>query len=96
VQVEFQLTGNRYTAHQANYLTIPVYTWATALTFLASWASDRYRRRALIAVIAPIFVLIGYAIVLGTPNAAAGYTAMFLCGGGEFPPSHPLSSTKLR
>ncbi|KAJ6442311.1 C6 transcription factor [Purpureocillium lavendulum] len=36
---------------------------------------------ASIAVVPPAIVILGYAIVIGTPKAAPGYFAMFLCSG---------------
>lgn len=74
----------RYTSVQANYLTIPIYILACLTLFLASFISDKLNRRAICAFIVPIPVLIGYIIVIATPNIGAGYFAMFLCAAGEF------------
>jgi len=47
------------------------------------YLSDRLQKRAIMAVTAPIPVLVGYAIVIGTPSVGAGYFAMFMCSGGK-------------
>ncbi|KAH8700227.1 major facilitator superfamily domain-containing protein [Talaromyces proteolyticus] len=78
------LVGMGYTSMQANYLTIPVYFWGSILLFAAAWVSDHFKNRALVAFVAPLAVILGYAIALGTSNAGAGYFAMFLCAGGIY------------
>lgn len=74
-----------YDAIQANYLTIPIYILATISVATVAYWSDRTGKRAIFLFIVPIPVLIGYSIALATPNNAAGYFAMFLCGIGIFP-----------
>lgn len=76
-----------YTSVQANYLTIPVYVLACFTLLLASFISDKLNRRAMCAFFVPIPVLIGYIIVIATPNIGAGYFAMFLCAAGKLSPS---------
>ena len=78
------LTGLGHTGLEANYLSIPCYI--VAAISLISWTSlsDRLEKRALIAFLAPISCVVGYAIVVGTSNPAAGYAAMFLCGAGIY------------
>ena len=66
-------------------MTIPIYILATISVAIVSFLSDRTNKRSLFLFIVPIPVLIGYSIALGTPNNAAGYFAMFLCGMGIFP-----------
>lgn len=39
----------------------------------------------------PAVVIIGYIIIIATPNGAAGYFAMFLVGSGKFWPSQPAA-----
>lgn len=78
-----RLTVFRYTSLQANYLTIPVYVFACVILAGITYLSDRIGKRAIVAVCVPIPVMIGYAIVLGTPKLAAGYFAMFLCSAGK-------------
>ena len=79
------IKGMGYTSLQANYLTIPVYILGCISLAGFSWTSDRLRKRAAIACIAPIPVVIGYAIVVGSANNAVGYFAMFLCAAGIYP-----------
>jgi len=52
------------------------------MLFTFTWTSDRLNKRGLIAFLAPILVLIGYILVIVTPNPKVGFFAMFLCGGG--------------
>ena len=69
---------------QANYLTIPVYVFATLTLVTATFTSDRLKKRAAVLVILPVAPIIGYIIACGTASHAAGYFAMFLCGGGIY------------
>jgi sugar phosphate permease len=48
-----------------------------------AWVSDKFRKRALVAMMMPIPVLIGYAIVIGTDSHAGGLFAMFLVAAGK-------------
>jgi sugar phosphate permease len=50
---------------------------------VTAWVSDKFRTRALVAIIMPIPVLIGYAIVIGTDSHAGGLFAMFLVAAGK-------------
>lgn len=79
------LKGMGHTGMEANYLSIPPYILASIT--LISWTtlSDKLNKRALIAFLAPLPCVLGYAIVVGTPNGAAGYVAMFLCAAGIYP-----------
>ena len=51
---------------------------------LVSFLSDRLNTRVTLLAIAPIPVITGYAIALGTANVTAGYVAVFLVGAGKF------------
>ncbi|KAJ9639170.1 hypothetical protein H2204_003780 [Knufia peltigerae] len=79
------IKGLGYTSLQANYLTIPVYILACISLLFASWMSDKLNRRAVVAVVATWFVLIGYIIVIASESIGAGYFAMFLCAAGIYP-----------
>jgi hypothetical protein len=72
----------RYTSVQANYLTIPVYAFATIVVAVVSFLSDRMNTRITLLVLIPIPTILGYSIALGTSNIAAGYVAMFFVGAG--------------
>ncbi|KAL1301875.1 hypothetical protein AAFC00_006057 [Neodothiora populina] len=78
------IKGLGYTSLQANYLTVPVYLFATCTLVAATFISDRLRKRVLVLSVLPLPVIIGYIIVCGTANHAVGYFAMFLCGGGIY------------
>jgi hypothetical protein len=69
---------------QANYLSIPVYIFATLTLITATFTSDRLKKRAAVLVILPVAPIVGYIITCGTASHAAGYFAMFLCGGGIY------------
>lgn len=77
------LLGMGYDSLQANYLTIPVYSWAVVCLFTWLYFSDKMGVRTVIGMLTPIPVIIGYGLVVGTSNSAVGYFAMFLCGSGE-------------
>lgn len=76
---------NRYTALEANYLTIPVYVFACISLSGTLWLSDKLQSRGYVAMAVSLPIIIGYAIAVGTPNGPAGYFGMFLCAGGIFP-----------
>ncbi|KAI4756595.1 high-affinity nicotinic acid transporter [Aureobasidium sp. EXF-3400] len=78
------IKGLGYTSLQANYLTIPVYIFATLTLITATFTSDRLKKRAAVLAILPVAPIIGYIIACGTASHAAGYFAMFLCGGGIY------------
>lgn len=74
----------RYNSLQANYLSIPVYIFACLVLCFIAWISDKLKKRALVVMMVPIPVLIGYAIVIGSNNNGAGLFAMFLVAAGKF------------
>ncbi|KZF21980.1 MFS general substrate transporter [Xylona heveae TC161] len=78
------IKGLGYTSKQANYLTIPVYFFATMILCTATAVSDRLKKRAAVICFAPVPVIIGYIIVCGTDSHGAGYFAMFLIGAGIY------------
>jgi len=75
---------------QANYLSIPVYIFACLVLCFIAWISDKLNKRALIVMMVPIPVLVGYAIVIGTTNNGAGLFAMFLVAAGKFGLPSPI------
>ncbi|KAF4979330.1 hypothetical protein FDECE_18080 [Fusarium decemcellulare] len=77
------IRGLGFESLQVNYLTIPVYVMGCIILGVATYVSDRLRKRAAIAVLPPILVVAGYSIAIGTPAAAPGYFAMFMCSGGK-------------
>ncbi|RDW91671.1 MFS general substrate transporter-45 [Coleophoma crateriformis] len=78
------IKGLGYTSLQANYLTIPVYIFATCTLAAATFASDLMKKRTVVLCILPIPVIVGYIMVCATANHAIGFFAMFLCGGGIY------------
>ncbi|KAJ4137878.1 hypothetical protein NW754_001523 [Fusarium falciforme] len=75
------IRGLGFESIKVNYLTIPVYVVGCIILGTATFVSDRLRKRAMIAWMPPVLVIIGYAVVLGTPAAGPGYFAMFMCSG---------------
>lgn len=73
-----------YTSLQANYLTIPVYLWATIVLVFFVLVSDRYQVRAKIMVFMPLQTILGYSILLATRSASAGYFACFMIASGIY------------
>jgi hypothetical protein len=82
--------GDRYNSLQANYLSIPVYIFACLVLCFIAWVSDKLNKRALVVMMVPIPVLVGYAIVIGTANNGAGLFAMFLVAAGKFGLPSPI------
>ncbi|OKL59695.1 hypothetical protein UA08_05287 [Talaromyces atroroseus] len=78
------ISGLGFTDLQANYLTIPVYATGAIVLVIVTWLSDRFSKRGIFLLIIPTPVIIGYLITLVTPNAGAGYFAMFLCCAGIY------------
>lgn len=78
------MVARRFSSLQANYLTIPVYLFATCTLAAAAFISDRLQKRTTVLLVLPVPVIVGYIIVCGTASNAAGYFAMFLCGGGIY------------
>jgi nitrate/nitrite transporter NarK len=56
--------GFSYSVKQAQYLVIPVNLWGAIVYAVGAWASDRYRARFWILVMAAPFGVVGYAVLL--------------------------------
>ncbi|EXJ65369.1 hypothetical protein A1O7_01710 [Cladophialophora yegresii CBS 114405] len=73
------LTGLGYGTLQTQYLTIPVYLFATVMVFLFAWLADRTQRRAPLMLFFSLFTVAGYAILLAWEvPAGVKYFACFL------------------
>jgi hypothetical protein len=83
--------NSRYNSLQANYLSIPVYIFACLVLAFVAWMSDKLKKRAVVVMLVPIPVLIGYAIVIGSDSHGAGLFAMFLVAAGKYNP-YPSNS----
>ncbi|OBT70771.1 hypothetical protein VF21_10192 [Pseudogymnoascus sp. 05NY08] len=79
------IVGLGYTSLQANYLSIPVYIFACFVLCFIAWLSDKLEKRALVVMMVPIPVLIGYAILIGSDSHGLGLFAMFLIAAGVYP-----------
>ena len=71
-----------YTALQANYLTIPVYTFGSMIVVLVAFLSDRLRVRSFLLAGITIPGIVGYAMIIASGNRIVGYVATYLCAGG--------------
>ncbi|KIV95264.1 hypothetical protein PV10_02937 [Exophiala mesophila] len=78
------IRGMGYTNLQANYLTVPVYCTGAISVILFSTIADKFQRRAILIVAAMVPPVIGYSIIIGSANKAAGYAAMFIVVTGLF------------
>ncbi|KAK9367291.1 major facilitator superfamily domain-containing protein [Lipomyces kononenkoae] len=78
------IRGFGYDSFQANYLTIPVYFVGALSLAIQAYISDKKQQRALFLLISACPVIIGYLMCVGTPNAVAGYVAMFICVSGIY------------
>ncbi|SPN99133.1 related to high affinity nicotinic acid permease [Cephalotrichum gorgonifer] len=77
--------GLGYTGVHAQLLTVPVYAWATIAYFGIAFASDGKGLRGPFILGALVFLVAGYAVMLGTDSIAARYTAVFILAVGIYP-----------
>lgn len=78
------IRGLGYTSVHAQLLTVPVYAWATASYVVIALLSDRVGLRAPFILGACLFLIIGYAVNLGTEALGARYAAVFIIGCGVY------------
>ena len=78
-----------YSSARAQLLTIPPYAFATMLTVLTAWHSERQGRRAPYLCASALLAAIGYCILLGNtdPTARPGmsYAGTFIAAAGIYP-----------
>ncbi|KAL2836941.1 high-affinity nicotinic acid transporter [Aspergillus pseudoustus] len=79
------IKGMGYSGAHAQALTVPVYVWATIAYFAIAVLADKKGVRGPFIIGALIFLVIGYAISIGTSNVAARYTALFIIAVGIYP-----------
>ncbi|EXJ79178.1 hypothetical protein A1O3_08679 [Capronia epimyces CBS 606.96] len=69
-----------YNSLQSNYLTVPVYMFGAIVFIAAAVASDRLRLRSPFILLANVFGIVGYIVLLTVPsNNGVRYFATFLC-----------------
>ncbi|KAG1734029.1 MFS general substrate transporter [Suillus paluster] len=75
----------RYSATNANLLTVPVYALACVSTCLVGFLADKYGNRGLFNLVALSTAAVGYIILVVSRNAALSYFAVFLGACGIYP-----------
>jgi MFS family permease len=78
------IRGLGYSSVHAQLLTVPVYVWATLCYFFIAFFSDRARIRGPFLITGAVFLVAGYAIMLGTDSIGARYAAVFILGVGVY------------
>ncbi|KAJ8064815.1 hypothetical protein OCU04_007123 [Sclerotinia nivalis] len=76
-----------YKAATAQLLTVPPYAFATILTLIIAILSEKTHKRAPFILFSSCFAIIGYIILLATPNTKPGisYLGTFFAAGGIYP-----------
>ncbi|WWC65480.1 uncharacterized protein I303_108098 [Kwoniella dejecticola CBS 10117] len=79
------IKGLGFSSYYAQLMTVPVYVVA-ALSFLVfGYFSDKYRMRSPFIVLACVFIIIGYVILLAAPQVGARYFGLYLVAVGLYP-----------
>ncbi|KAF3919019.1 hypothetical protein ABW21_db0200422 [Orbilia brochopaga] len=73
-------------------LTIPCYALGASIYIVVSWWSDRKQRRGIPVLIAPIFSIIGYTILITPAPPGVKYFGCFLIAAGLYVRSCDISS----
>ncbi|RMZ37368.1 hypothetical protein AFCA_004272 [Aspergillus flavus] len=73
------LQGIGYNSLMSNVLTVPVYIWAAIVFIAVAYCADRFSRFASYILIANIFGIIGYILLLAVSNDPVKYFATYLC-----------------
>ncbi|KAI1616441.1 high-affinity nicotinic acid transporter-like protein [Exophiala viscosa] len=72
------IKGLGYTSLQVQYMTIPCYLLGTIAYFTCATLSDKTKRRGPFMLFAGIFIMTGYAVLLGSHKPHVRYFACFL------------------
>ncbi|XXH01588.1 orotate phosphoribosyltransferase [Hypoxylon texense] len=72
------IQGMGYTSLQAQYLTIPCYVLGAAVYFGVATVSDKIKRRGPFILLAGLFIMAGYSVLLGSTTPGVRYFACFL------------------
>lgn len=67
-----------FTTLQAQYLTIPVYTFSAIAMGIVAYISDRYTHKAPLIALLNVFGTVGYIILVASTNGGANYFATYL------------------
>ncbi|KAI8089661.1 major facilitator superfamily domain-containing protein [Halteromyces radiatus] len=71
-----------YDGAMVQYMTIPVYVFAAALSLIIAVLSDRLQVRSFFVAFCMCVALVGYVIQVTSENHALLFFSLFLCGGG--------------
>ena len=69
----------------AQLLTVPPNMCGFFAVLLACWASDRYQKRGIFMLVGLSIAIIGYIMLIATPNVYTQYGGTFLVAAGIFP-----------
>ncbi len=72
------IKGIGYKSLQVQYLTIPCYLLGASMYFVAATFSDKVKRRGPFILGAGLFIMTGYAILLGSHTPGVRYFACYL------------------
>lgn len=74
-----------YKANEANLLTVPPYALAAISTVTFGYIADRTRQRGLCNIVASLFGILGFAMLLGSQDSKVKYAGVFLGAMGIYP-----------
>jgi cyanate permease len=69
----------------AQLFTVPPNMCGFFTVLLACWASDRFKRRGIFMLMGLSIAIVGYIMLIATPNEWTQYGGTFLVGAGIFP-----------
>jgi MFS family permease len=68
----------------ANLLTVPPNMAAFFLVLVATYLSDRYKRRGIFMLVGATVAIVGYIMLIATPRPLIQYGGTFLVASGSF------------
>jgi len=79
------IKGLGYTSGKAQLLSVPPYVAGCIATILFGYYSDKYAKRGPFVIATALIGITGYAVLLGTSSAGAGYAGAFIAAMGVYP-----------
>jgi len=74
-----------YQSSTAQLLTVPIYITASILAVIVAWAADRTGRRSPFIIVPLFFMVIGFAMCIGTGNPRVVYAGVFIAACAIYP-----------
>lgn len=74
----------KWTAPQAQALTVPVYALGTGTYLLVAHVSDKKQKRGIYSACFGVIAIIGYCLLIANVNAAVSYTGCFVVSVGLY------------